>query len=199
MTPARRRDGTGSAAPRPAAQRRRAWGFLAAGLALALSLQACGYSFSGTSLPAHIRSIAIPMFQNETLDATIGSDVTQGITERFVSDNRLKIARAASADCVLEGRVIEYTRNVYSYNAAQQPEAYIVVIRIAVVLKDRIKNRDLWADDALTATATYPATPGTAVEADAGSQGLPQNEDEAREAAIANLAQDILARTLEQW
>ena len=168
--------------------------------ALAASGAACGYSFSGTSLPAHIKSIAIPVFQNESLDATIASEATRGITESFVADSRLKLAREGNADCVLEGKVVGYERNVYSYSAAQEPEAYIVVVRIAVVLKDRVKNRDLWSDEGLTATATFPAVPGESASAGtSGGEGPPQDEEDARAAAIRNLAQDILARTLEQW
>jgi hypothetical protein len=170
--------------------RRRALG--AAWLALLLC-GGCAYSFSSSSLPGHIRTIAVPVFTNESLDATIADEVTRGISDRFLEDNRLKLARETSADCVLEGRVTQYERKVYSYTANQEPEAYIVVVRVAVVLKDRVKNRDLWADEQLEATATYPATPGT------GSGGMPEDEEAAREAAIADLAQDILAQALEQW
>ena len=164
---------------------------------------ACGYSFSGTSLPSHIRTIAVPEFGNESLDATIGSEATRGITERLVQDNRLKLARESNADCVLEGKVKSYERNVYSYTGDQTPEAYIVVVRVAIVLKDRVKNRDLWSDEALTASATFPASGATESPTAGGTggsgAGLAQNEEQARQAAIRDLAQDILARTLEQW
>jgi hypothetical protein len=168
--------------------------------ALVVGGAACGYSFSGTSLPTHIKTIAIPMFQNESLDATIASEATRGITESFVADSRLKLAREGNADCVLEGKVVGYERNVYSYSAGEVPEAYIIVVRVAVILKDRVKNRDLWSDEGLTATATFPAVSGETVsEGTSGGEGPPQNEEDARAAAIRNLAQDILARTLEQW
>ncbi|MBP7669031.1 MAG: hypothetical protein KA123_00415 [Candidatus Eisenbacteria bacterium] len=166
-------------------------GWVLAGLA---GWAGCGYSFSGTSLPAYIESVAIPTFRNDTLDATIASEVTRGVTERFVQDNRLKIGREASAGAVLEGRVVAYERNVYNYNASQVPESYIIVVRVSVVLKDRVKNRDLWKDEALTSTATFPAEGQQAVGA-----GTPQDEQEARDAVVKNLAQDILAKTLEQW
>ncbi|MCK4414507.1 MAG: hypothetical protein KAY32_13285 [Candidatus Eisenbacteria sp.] len=168
--------------------------FLGSCLVVALVAAACAYSFSGSSLPSHIQSIAIPVFANESLDATIGDEVTRGISDRFLEDNRLKLAREANADCVLEGRVTQYERKVYSYTASQEPEAYIVVVRLAVVLKDRVKNRDLWSNERLEATATYPAE----TTASTGG-GLPASEEEAREAAIADLAQDILAQVLEQW
>ncbi|MBD3235168.1 MAG: hypothetical protein GF330_00500 [Candidatus Eisenbacteria bacterium] len=154
----------------------------------------CGYSFSGSSLPGHIRSIAIPVLENESLDATIADEATRSLTDRFLEDNRLKIAGATRADCVLEGTVKRYERKVYSYDASENPEQYIVVIEVAVVLKDRVKNRDLWSDEALQATATYAAD-------EAAGKDDPNRtaEEEARLEALELLAQDVLARTLEQW
>lgn len=161
--------------------------------ALVLALLAgCGYSFTGSSLPSHIRTIAVPVFENETLDATIAEEATAGIQDRFLEDNRLKVVREARADCVLEGRVTGYERRVYSYTPDQEPQEYIIAIVLAVVLKDRVKNRDLWSQERLQATATYAATEGTKV-------GQATTETAAREMAIELLAQDILAKTLEQW
>jgi hypothetical protein len=177
---------------------------MAALAGLALTAAGCGYSFSGTSLPGHIRTIAVPIFANESLDPMIADEVTRGLSDRFLQDNRLKVAREASADCLLVGRVTHYERRVYNYSADQTPETYIVIVRIAVVLKDRVKNRDLWSDGRLEATATYPASGSTTTGAAAdttggGESGPPANEAEARAAAIRTLAQDILARSLEQW
>jgi hypothetical protein len=153
----------------------------------------CGYSFSGSSIPSYLHTIAIPSFVNQSLDPTIADQVTRGVSDRFLEDNRLKLAREGTADCLLEGKVLSYERKVYSYTPDQNPETYIVVVRISVVLKDRVKNRDIWSTDRLEATATYPAS-GAAT-----GSGLPSNEDEARLAAIQTLSQDILAHSLERW
>jgi outer membrane lipopolysaccharide assembly protein LptE/RlpB len=152
----------------------------------------CGYSFSGTSLPGHLKTIAIPVFQNESLDPTIADEVTKGLLDLFLEDNRLKVVRESRADCVLEGKVVHYERRVYSYTSNQEPQEYIVVIKLAVVLKDRVKNRDLWSADELQATATYAAATGSTV-------GQAPSEVQARELAIKQLGQDILAKSLEQW
>jgi hypothetical protein len=167
----------------------RAWGALGAVVLAA----GCGYSFSGSSIPSYLHTIAIPSFSNDSLDPTIADQVTRGVSDRFLEDNRLKVAREGTADCLLEGRVTSYERKVYGYTPDQNPATYIVVIRVAIVLKDRVKNRDIWSTDRLEATSTYPAS-GAAT-----ATGLPGNEDEARIAAIQTLAQDILARSLERW
>ena len=158
----------------------------------ALAAAGCGYSFSGSSLPGHLKTIAIPVFENQSLDPTIAEEVTRGILDQFLEDNRLKVVREPRADCVLEGKVIDYQRRVYSYTSAQEPQEYIVVIVIAVVLKDRVKSQDVWSKDDLRATATYSAVGGTEV-------GQSDSEVEARKMAIEELGQDILAKSLEQW
>ncbi len=171
------------------------WAALWVGLSvllLALYAGGCAYSFSGSSLPGHLRTIAVPIFENETLDALIADEVTQGLIEGFLDDNRLKIARETQADCVLEGTVTYYERKVYSYTPDEVPEQYIVSVTVSAVLKDRVKNADVWTNERLNATATYAATPS-------GSPDVIDSEDEAREAAISQLTQDVLARTLEQW
>ncbi|MBM3317659.1 MAG: hypothetical protein FJY75_07380, partial [Candidatus Eisenbacteria bacterium] len=169
-----------------AARARVAAAGLAAGLAAALACAGCGYSFSGSSAPGHIRTVAVPAFGNETLDGLIAEEVTRGLSDRFLEDNRLKLAREAMADCVLAGRVTHYERRVYSYTAAQEPEDYIVIVRIAAVLQDRVRNRDLWTAEHMEATAVYPASGGSGTsEAGSGEGGArPGNEQEARLAAI---------------
>jgi len=172
----------------------------AAALLAALGASGCAYSFSSSSLPSHLKTIAVPVFENETLDGLIADEVTRGLSDRFLEDNRLKVARASVADCVLDGRVTYYERKVYSYTPSQEPESYIVVVRIAAVLKDNVKNRDLWTEERIEASATYPASGETSSSGTSGeATALPANEQEARARAIEKLAQDILARSLEQW
>ena len=167
---------------------------LAGGVVLigALLPAGCGYSFSGSSLPGHLKTIAIPVFENLSLDPTIAEEITRGVLEQFLEDNRLKVVREARADCVLAGKVTAYQRRVYSYTTAQEPQEYIVVVEIDVVLQDRVKNQDLWRKEGLRATATYAAVEGEQV-------GQADSEVEARSLAVRQLGQDILAKSLEQW
>ncbi|HLP40952.1 MAG TPA: hypothetical protein VK465_05555, partial [Fibrobacteria bacterium] len=52
---------------------------LLAGLAV---LSGC-YSFSGSTLPAHLRTIHIPQAQNRTLKPELADRVTRGLEEGF--------------------------------------------------------------------------------------------------------------------
>lgn len=171
-------------------------------ITICMLMAGCGYSFSGSSLPGHIKSIAVPIFENESLDSRIADEMTRGIQESFLQDNRLSVARESQADCVLEGRILNYERRVYSYNASDQPEEYMVVVRVAVVLKDRIKNKDLWSSEAMEGTATYAASgSGSGSSSGDGTESnvVLSNETSARQRCIEIIGQDILANALEQW
>jgi hypothetical protein len=160
-------------------------------LACALAAAAgCAYSFSGSSLPSYIKTLAVPNMENETLEPTLAQDVTQTVIDRFIADGRLKVAPESQANARLTAHVVRYENKVNNYGPDRAPRDYIVVITLSAVLRDQVKNRDLWKDDAVVQTATY--VPGS------GGPG-PTTEQQARSAVIEALARDLVSRTLEQW
>ncbi len=161
--------------------------FLAISLAWCLS---CGYTASST-LPGHIKSIAIPVFKNETLEYRIEEEITNAVVEKFVSDNRLRVVGEKEANSLLLGTVTGYQRRVFSYSAGEVAQEYEVTIKVSVEFKDLSNGRIIWKDESLVSSARY-----FAVEM-AGQKA--QTEQEGREPAVAFLANDILTRTVEGW
>jgi hypothetical protein len=150
----------------------------------------CAYSFTGTNLPSYVKTIAIPNFEDQTLEPGLGAEVTSGVIDRFIKDGRLKLAADTQANSRLEAKVVKYENKVHNYAPDQTPQDYIVVLTVAATLRDQVKNRDLWKDENIVQTAVY--VPG----ATGGTIGT---EADARAAAIKNLASDLVTRTLEQW
>ena len=148
------------------------------GLLAALCVGGCGiYSFSGSSLPSHIKTIAVPIMENKTLDYEVANETTEAITQRFIQDNRLKVVGESRADCVLEGQITSYENKVYNYSADQKPQEYIVVIRVSATLRDAVKNREIWKEDGITVSAIYSVVLGSTqqlqVKSAARQQGDP--------------------------
>ena len=100
-----------------------------------------------------------------------------------------KLASDTTADSRLEGEVVSYENKVNNYSADRVPIDYIVVIKVAIELRDQVKNRTLWEDAGLISTATYAP----------GSSSGATTEEEARQTAIDDLANDVAPKTLEQW
>jgi hypothetical protein len=151
-----------------------------------LALAGC-YSFRD-AVPSHIKSIAVPVFRNETLQSGIEEDVTRQVIDRFQRDNSLAIAEVNDADAVLEGTLTGYDNRVYRFNDAEQAEEYIVVLTLDITVKDRVKNKDMWQQEGMRTTATYLLS---------GDQA--RTETEARQEAIEQLSDVILSRTVAGW
>jgi hypothetical protein len=79
---------------------------------------------------------------------------------------------------------------VFSYTAGNQPSEYQVSISVSVVFVDRVKNHDLWRNDAVTASARY--SPGDA-------PGPTGGQAHADSVVVQKIADDVVAKTIQGW
>lgn len=140
------------------------------------------------SVPSHIKSIAIPVFANKSLQSAVEDELTQKVIERFQSNNQLRLAEPGEADAELDGTITTYTNRVYRFNNQERADEYIVTITLDVGVMDRAKNRELWSQEGIRASATYLIS---------GAQA--RTEADARKEAVAQLADILLSRTVEGW
>ena len=154
-------------------------------------LGSCAYSSSPALLPAHIKTIAIPEFENQTSEYTLEREITDAVIQRFVADNHLKVVDERSAASLLRGKVTQYRNSVFGIAADTRSSEYRVTIVVSVVYKDLVKNRELWNDDNIVRTANYyvQSVPGQPA----------QTELDGRQAAIQKIADEILSRTVQGW
>jgi hypothetical protein len=149
----------------------------------------CGiYSFSGSGLPAHIRTVAVPVFGNQTDEIGIKENLTDAITEMLVTDGRLRVVGADAADSMIEGTVVDYKEQAYTYDRSENVQEYIVRIYVDVSYQD-VKNRTvIWEEKRMEGWGTYDV-----------SVSPPEDVDVGRGRAIAKLAEDIVNKTLSGW
>lgn len=79
----------------------------------ALFLSGCaGYRLGAIkpTLMANVKTIAVPVFENETLEPRIEVLVSNTIIKQFQQDGTYKIVSAADADVVLQGKIHELRR-----------------------------------------------------------------------------------------
>jgi outer membrane lipopolysaccharide assembly protein LptE/RlpB len=112
-------------------------------LALAIVLGGCGYSVNGT-LPADVKTIAVPIFQNLTREPGVEGLVTRAVVEAFSTNGRLKIASAADADTVLDGEVIGYSVFSIAFDKDANVRQYRLIVTVNLQLRDRRKNEVLF-------------------------------------------------------
>jgi len=158
---------------------------------LALGVAGCAYSTSSALLPTHLKTVAVPVFENGTTEYTLEQQVTDAVIARFVNDNHLKVVDERSADLLVKGRILGYRNAVFGFNTAVNAQEYRITIAVSVVLKDQVKNREIWNDGNLIRTSNYYVVdvPGDSAK----------TELDGRKQAIDKIAEEILARTVEGW
>ena len=168
---------------------------LLAGTALAgavVVVGSCGYSTSTALLASHLKTVAIPVFENETTEYALEQEVTDAVIRRFVADNHLRVVDERSANAVIRGKITSYKNSVFGISSdVSRAQEYRVTIGVSVVFKDLVKNRELWTDEAMIKTANYYVqdVPGDSA----------RTELDGRKLAIDKIADEILSRTIESW
>ena len=151
----------------------------------------CAYTTSTALLPSHLKTVAIPVFENGTTEYTLEQEVTDAVIARFVADNHLRVVDERSANAVLKGRISLYKNSVFGFSSGAQAQEYRVTLGASVTFRDQVKNRELWSEQNMVKTANYYVvdTPGATA----------RTELDGRKEAIAKLAEEIVARSVEGW
>ena len=70
---------------------------------LLIFVSGCVYSFSGSSVPKHLKTIAIPLFEDQSGFGEPGlkENFTTSLINLFVNDNSLEVADRNTADSIL--------------------------------------------------------------------------------------------------
>jgi hypothetical protein len=92
---------------------------LALAFCLLISSAACGYRVAGRGdrLPPDIKSLAVPIFTNETPRFRIEQKVSAAITREFIARSRFRITpNPAGADAVLKGTIKEVRSGVVAFD-----------------------------------------------------------------------------------
>lgn len=122
----------------------------------------CTYSFSGIS--SGIKSISIPVFENESLRYGLEDTFTRSVIDAFIEDNRLKIADEKSADAILIVTIKTFERTPYSYDESENVKEYKINISASILLKKRGSEEEIFKANNYSEWATY--YPLTEVEED---------------------------------
>lgn len=106
-------------------------------------ISACGYRLTGTgtSLPAHLKTVAIPVFKNTSTEPNIQREMTNVIRQSFINDGRLKVVNKDEADLVMKGVLNSYTLQAVSFDTNDVALAYFVALGINIDVRDMVKHK----------------------------------------------------------
>lgn len=110
-------------------------------LAAPLLALACGYRMTGqgTRLGDKVKTISIPIFENDSKEPDIELTVSRAVVNRFVRDGRLSVT-GNGADCTLTGTVKSLTLQPVSYDSLNRVSQYRALLTVKIHFEDRISH-----------------------------------------------------------
>ncbi|MGA3244028.1 MAG: LptE family protein [Bacteroidota bacterium] len=148
----------------------------------------CPYSFTGASVPPHLKTIAIPIAEDQSGfgDATLRDQFSQQLLQRFVNDATLQPSDRSNADSILEGVITGVKDAPVVVEGGDQVSKRRVTVTVHMTFRDLKLRKKVWDKD-FTQWGDYQS-----------GGGLTQRNDGISE-ALRKITEDILNETVAGW
>jgi hypothetical protein len=123
-------------------------------LASAAMLCSC-YSFTATTLPAHIKTVNIADVDYRSFDPVLGNRLKDGLRELFrINAPAVRIVNGeASSDLTVT--LISYSNRPYNQSSNAEVETYMVTMGVSVLYYDNVRKKAIYEGKSVTATGVY--------------------------------------------
>ena len=171
-------------------------------------VQSCGFYSMAGSIPPHIKSIAIPLVDNQTAEFGIAENITDNIIAVFNEENILRIVDEQNSDSILNGTIIKIVDAPYTFNSQEAVSEYRVTISMNMTWLD-VKN------DTELLKKNYTGWGAYGLSGDINTDGIDNDgdgkidsadDDEfgeprafATKIAIVKIAEDVVNNILTAW
>jgi outer membrane lipopolysaccharide assembly protein LptE/RlpB len=136
---------------------------------LLLMSTGCGYSLAGRGsfLPAHIKTIAVPIFVNNSAVYDVERRITERVVSELISRGKYKVVTGNEPrDAVLEGTISSITMTPAAMNNQRLATSWAIVLTASVQFRDLKDNKVLWSNPAMQFREEFPMT-GTVADPNA--------------------------------
>lgn len=115
-------------------------------LVVAATLESCSYSFSGASVPPHLKTIYITVFQDRSGSGefNLGDRVTRQLTQKFIDDNTLMVSDRTNANAVLDGSITSLTDAPLTISGGEKVSSRRVTLNVRIIYKDLVKKQTIF-------------------------------------------------------
>jgi hypothetical protein len=145
------------------------------------------YTFSGSSLPSHLKTVDIPLFLNKSLEPDVADEITNELNKQVLSSNLLRIVKERG-DASISGEVTSYSNDPYTFGATEVRQVDVNQYKVRIVAEvefyDNKKGKELYKGS-ITGEGIYDF----------------KNETEkvGKERAEKDLVQRILENSIQSW
>jgi len=165
------------------------------------------YSMAG-SIPPNIKSIAIPLVENQTAEFAMAETVTDNLLAKFNEENILRVIDEKNADSVLRGIILRVNDGPYTFSKEEAVTEYRFTLTMKIEWVD-IEN------DKVLLTKQYSGWGAYGLSGDISSDGIDNDGDGsidgddvdeigdprefANRIAVEKIAEDVLNDILTSW
>ena len=161
-------------------------------LVLVLALAGCGYRLRGTGtfLPQHIKTLAVPMFKNLTTRYQLDLKLTQAVIDEIVSRSNVSVVTDNSPpDALLLGEIQSFSAVPIGFTAGTTvADRFNIIVVAKIVLRDNIQKKIIFANAAYSYQEEYEVPQGTDFES---------QESEALDKIAEKFARQLVVTILE--
>ena len=157
--------------------------------ALAVFVIGCSYSFTGSSVPPHLKTIAIATVQDRSGsgEPQLSDYFTNQLNQRFINDNSLEVTNKAKADAFLDCTIIGLEDTPAIVSSGDQQQTRRITIRAKVIYKDLVKRKTVF-NKTFSNSSDYQVT-----------GGITQAREQAIQETVDILTEDILLGVVSNW
>ncbi len=148
----------------------------------------CAYSFTGASVPKHLKTIAIPIADDRSGSGQPGlsQTLTQDLIQRFIDDNSLQVADRTNANSILECTIVSINDAPAVVSAGENIASRRITIGVKATFRDLVQRKTIF-DKTFTNYSDYPTSDPV------------QGRIEAINSALNKISDDILLDTVSGW
>jgi outer membrane lipopolysaccharide assembly protein LptE/RlpB len=152
-------------------------------------LISCSYSFTGSSVPPHLKTIAIATVQDRSGsgEPELSNYFTNQLNQRFIDDNSLDVTNKSEADAFLDCTITSLQDDQAIVSSGQQEQTRRITIRAKVIYKDLVKRKTVF-NKSFSNSTDYQVT-----------TNITTARKEAIEQTVDVLTEDILLGVVSNW
>lgn len=153
------------------------------------NITACSYSFTGASVPSHLKTIAIPISVDRTGsgEASLSDDFTNELINKFLNDNTLQVAERNNSDALLECTILSLTDSPQVVTGGEDIQTRRITLNAKVVYRDLVQKKNIFEKN-FSNYGDYDS-----------SADITAAREDAISSAIDKLTEDILLGVVSNW
>ncbi len=154
-----------------------------------ISFEGCfSYSFTGASVPAHLKSIAIPIAEDRSGSGQPGlsENLTNTLTQKFIDDNTLQVTEKNKANAILNCSIISLSDAPTIITGNEEVKTRRITVTVQANYRDLVKRKTIFEKN----FSEY---------GDYSSDGNMNSRNDAIQNAIDKISDDILLAVVSGW